>query len=170
MKQSAGTFQQSRAPDAIQALRERRALQLLLATGTVMVVLGLGWGLFFLAQDARLVAMSELGLAGLGIAVIVAARMQRVRMSSWLAFIGLFVFLCLFSAQLDVQTADIPRSSHLFLLVLAACAHYVFRAESPWLRYGCVSLFLIAFIVFAALPECVPVTRSRTACAASASG
>ena len=156
VNQSAGIFQKNGAPDAMQARRDRRALQLLLATGTIMVILGLGWGIFFLAQGARLVAISELALAGLGIAVIVAARLGRVRMASWMAFIGLLVFVCLFSARLDVQTADIPRSTHLFLLVLAACAHYVFRAERPWLRYGFVCLFLVTFIVFAAMPEGVP--------------
>ena len=150
MKASARTFQGS------QARQNRRALQLLLATGIIMLALGLGWGLFFFARGARLVAISELCLVALGIAVIVTARLHHVRMSAWMAFVGLFLFVCMFSAMLDVQTADIPRSTHLFLLVLAACAHYVFRGEAPWLRYGFVGLLLAAFVVFAAMPESVP--------------
>lgn len=136
--------------------RNRRALQLLLATGTIMLVLGIGWCAFFFLHGARFVALTELALALLGIAVIATARLGRVRMSAWMAFIGLFVFVCLFSAQLDVQTADIPRTTHLFLLVLAGCAFHVFRSELPWLRYGCVCLFLAAFVVFAAMPEGLP--------------
>lgn len=140
-----------------------RARQLLLATGIIMAALGLGWGGFFLLQGARLVALSELALMVLGLAVIATAQRGRTRLSAWMAFLGLFVFVCMFSARLDVQTADIPRSTHLFLLVLAACAHYVFRAEAPWLRYGLVGLFLAAFVVFAAMPEGVPSDYAITA-------
>ena len=156
MQMFAKASQDTGTRGAMQAVRNRRALHLLRATGTIMIVLGLGWGLFFALRGARLVAACELGLALLGVAVIVTAHLHRERMSAWMAFLGLFVFVCLFSARLDVQTADIPRSTHLFLLVLAACAHYVFRAEAPWLRYGCVGLFLVAFVVFAAMPEGVP--------------
>ncbi|SEM10880.1 EAL domain, c-di-GMP-specific phosphodiesterase class I (or its enzymatically inactive variant) [Pseudoxanthomonas sp. GM95] len=136
--------------------RARRARQLLLATGAIMLALGLGWGMFFLLKGVRLVALCELALMLLGAAVVVSALRERIRLAAWLAFIGLFVFVCLFSALLDVQTAQIPRSTHLFLLVLAACAHYVFRSEAPWLRYGLVGLFLAAFVVFAAMPQGIP--------------
>lgn len=156
MKTSARIVQGSGMGDAMELRRSRRALRLLLATGTIMLLLGLGWCVFFFLQGARFVALTELALALMGVAVIATARVGRVRMSSWMAFIGLFVFVCLFSARLDVQTAEIPRTTHLFLLVLAGCAFHVFRSERPWLRYGCVGVFLAAFVVFAAMPEGLP--------------
>lgn len=145
--------QESDSQDPLRERQSRRARYLLLATGTVMLVIGIGWGLFFFAQDARVVVLCEFGLALLGILVIITAYSGRVRLSAWLAFTGLFVFLCLFSALLDLQTSSVPRSSHLFLVVMAVCAHYVFRGEAPWLRYGTVCLFLSAFVWFAAMPS-----------------
>ncbi|MET0328214.1 MAG: EAL domain-containing protein [Luteimonas sp.] len=142
--------------DGLEARRNRRALRLLSATGAIMLALGLGWSAFFVAHGAALVALTEVGLATLGIAVVVATRRQHVRLAAWMAFLGLFVFVCLFSLRLDLQTADIPRTTHLFLLVLAGAAHHVFRNERAWLRYGCVCLFLAAFVVFAAMTEGPP--------------
>ena len=156
MSGTGSTVRASRPNDADASRRSRRARLLLLATGTIMLVLGLAWGAFFAWRGAVVVALAELLLALLGVAVIVTARHGHGRAASWMAFIGLFVYVCLFSALLDVQTAAIPRSTHLFLLVLAACAHHVFRAEPAWLRFGCIGLFLAAFVVFAAMPEGVP--------------
>jgi hypothetical protein len=80
--------------DARQARHNRRALQILLATGAVMLALGLSWGLFFFLRGAWWVAGAELMLAGLAVAVILSARRQQVRVSAWMAFTGLFVFVC----------------------------------------------------------------------------
>lgn len=151
MNHFAAASQESDSQDPLRERQSRRARYLLLATGTVMLVIGIGWALFFLAKGARVVALCEFGLALLGILVIITAHSGRVRLSAWLAFAGLFIFLCLFSALLDLQTSSVPRSSHLFLVVMAVCAHYVFRGEKPWLRYGTVCLFLAAFVWFAAM-------------------
>jgi len=136
--------------------RRRRAFYLLLATGLIMLSLGLGWGAFFLWRGAWTVALVELAMAALGLGVIVMARLHRPRAASWVAFIGLSVLLCFFSAFLDVSTQAVPRTSHLFLLVLALCAHHVFRDEKPWLRYGLVVVLLLVFAVFAATPVRAP--------------
>jgi EAL domain-containing protein (putative c-di-GMP-specific phosphodiesterase class I) len=154
--ESASASGSSGTGDGLEARRNQRALRLLFATGAIMLALGLGWSVVFFSQGAGLVALTEVALALLGIAVISAARLCHVRLASWMAFLGLFAFVCLFSARLDVHTGDIPRTTHLFLLVLAGAAHHVFRSERPWLRYGCVCLFLGAFVVFAAMPEGVP--------------
>ena len=146
----------SRYEDALDARRRQRARRILLAAGVLMLLLGTGWCAFFLSRGAQRLALVELVLVGLGAGVVASALLGRTRLAAWLAFGGLFAFVCVFTALLDVQTAQTPRSTHLFLLVLAAAAHYVFRAESVWLRYGCVVIFLSAFVVFAALPESAP--------------
>ncbi len=157
MTRSARATHGGKGLDTLQAQQARRARKLLLATGWVMLALGVGWTLFFAAQGVWLVTVLELFLSLFGLAVLVAANRHRLRMAAWLAFGSLFVLLCVFSLWLDVPVEGIPRVSHLFLLVLAACAHHVFRAEAPWLRYGVVCLFLAAFVVFAGLPRGVSV-------------
>jgi len=136
--------------------RRRRAFHLLLATGLIMVALGLGWGAFFAWRGAWPVAAVELAIALLGLGVIAMARLHRPRAASWVAFVGLTVLLCFFSTFLDVSTEAIPRTSHVFLLVLALCAHHVFRDEKAWLRYGVVVVLLGLFAMFAAAPVRVP--------------
>jgi EAL domain-containing protein (putative c-di-GMP-specific phosphodiesterase class I) len=143
-------------PGMMARRRQRRAFYLLLATGLIMVSLGLGWGAFFLWRGAWTVALVELAMAALGLGVIVMARLRRPRAASWVAFIGLSVLLCFFSAFLDVSTEAVPRTSHLFLLALALCAHHVFRDEKPWLRYGMVVALLLVFAFFAAMPVRAP--------------
>lgn len=136
--------------------RRRRAFHLLLATGSIMVLVGLGWGVFFAWRGEWAVAAMELAMAALGAGVIVMARLHRPRAASWVAFVGLTGVLCFFSAYLDVPTAQAPRTSHVFLLVLALCGHHVFRDEKPWLRYGLVVALLALFVVFAAAPVTTP--------------
>lgn len=143
-------------PGMMARRRRRRAFYLLLATGLIMMSLGLGWGAFFAWRGAWAVALVELAMAVLGLGVIVMARLRRPRAASWVAFVGLAALLCFFSAFLDVSTDAVPRTSHLFLLVLALCAHHVFRDETPWLRYGLVVALLLVFAVFAATPVRVP--------------
>lgn len=153
MRRSARTLHGGKGLDTLQAQQARRARKLLLATGWVMLGLGLGWTLFFAMQGVWLVTVIELFLSLFGLGVVVAALRHRLRMAAWLAFGSLFVFLCVFSLWLDVPVEGVQRVTHLFLLVLAACAHYVFRAEAPWLRYGVVCLFLAAFVMFAGIPR-----------------
>ena len=136
--------------------RRRRAFHMLLATGLIMALVGLGWGLFFAWRGEWAVAAMELAMASLGASVIVMARLRRPRAASWVAFVGLTGVLCFFSAFLDVPTAQVPRTSHIFLLVLALCAHHVFRDEASWLRYGFVVVLLALFVVFAGAPVVMP--------------
>ena len=143
-------------PARMDRRRRRRAFHLLLATGSIMALVGLGWGLFFAWRGEWAVAAMELAMASLGVSVIVMARLRRPRAASWVAFVGLAGVLCFFSAFLDVPTAQVPRTSHVFLLVLAICAHHVFRDEKPWLRYGLVVILLALFMVFSVTPVMTP--------------
>ena len=138
---SAGRFE-----GALQQRRRQRARRILLATGVLMLLVGAFWSLFFAVQGAYLHAAVELVLMLLGALVTAAAQRGRTRAASWLAFAGLLAYVCFFTAFLDVQTATIPRTTHLFLVVLAAGAHFVFRDEPQWLRYACVAVFLLAFM------------------------
>lgn len=139
-------------PGMMERRRRKRVLHMLLATGLIMMSLGLAWGAFFAWLGAWPVVAVELAIALLGTGVVVMARLRRPRAASWTAFAGVAMLLCFFSMFLDASTAAIPRTSHVFLLVLALSAHHVFRDERPWLRYGVVVVLLGLFVVFAAAP------------------
>ena len=63
MKRSARTLHGGKGLDTLQAQQGRRARKLLLATGWVMLALGLGWMLFFAVQGVWLVTVIELFLS-----------------------------------------------------------------------------------------------------------
>lgn len=153
------TVEAHRGPElgeAPEVRRGRRILRMLLAVGAIMLVLGLAWSAFFAWREAWAAAAVELALAVLGLSLIATTRCGRTRMASWLAFTGLFLFVCVFALVLDAPTAAVPRTTHLFLLVEAACVHYLLRGEKPWLRYGAMAVLLSAFVWFAATPAGVP--------------
>ncbi len=136
--------------------RRRRAQSLLSAAGVVLMVVGLGWAVFFLLQGNRWVALMELLLVALGAGVVGLARSQRYRGAAALLFGSLYLVLIAFSVWLDVPTETAPRSSHLFLLTVGLCAYYVFQAEKPWLRHGVVATFFLTFLFFASTHFAIP--------------
>jgi len=153
MSRSAGIANDDRMFGAVQAWQGKRALRLLLAGGWVMLVLGLAWATFFAWDGEWLLAGIELILALLGGTAILAMYQHRMGIAKWLVFVGTYTFVCMFVLWLDVRTGAVPSNTHLFLLVLAACAHYVLSDEAAWLRRGAIALFLATFVVFAVMPH-----------------
>ncbi len=130
-------------------VRRRRVQHMLMAGGTLLCALGLGWALFFLAVGNPTVAAIEFLLVVQGGAVVRLAWRQRFRAAAWLLFVSLYLTLMAFSLWLDVPTPQAPRSSHIFFLSLGVGAYYVFQAEKPWYRHAVVAAYLGAFLFFA---------------------
>ena len=118
--------------------------------------LGLCWGAYFglhgnwliLAMDAIAIALSALD--------ILLVRAGRIRLASHLFLAVIFGLLAVSALTVDAPTADVPRTMHLFLLPLAACACLLVRDEPRWLRHGIPLACLAAFVVLAATDLHVP--------------
>ncbi|MEY2685222.1 MAG: hypothetical protein RJA09_2366 [Pseudomonadota bacterium] len=130
-------------------LLRRRVATLVWAGGATLVVLGLFWTVFFGLRGAWAVAAIESGLVVLGLAVIGLVRLQRVQWAGYLLLGALWVVLVGFSLYLDVPKPGLPRTSHLFLLSVAVCAHYVLRENRPLVRTGVMAAYLLAFWMLA---------------------
>lgn len=130
-------------------LLRRRVALLVGAGGGILVVLGLFWTLFFGIRGNMAIAAVEATLVFLGLAVIGLVRLQRVRTAAYLLLGVLWVVLTGFSLYLDVPKPGLPRTSHLFLLSVAVCAHYVLRENRYLVRTGVMAAYLLAFWVLA---------------------
>jgi len=111
--------------------------------------LGLAWGIYFgLHSNWLIVALDvcAIALSALDIALV---RQGRLRQASHLFVAVLYALLVITALMIDIPTAQVPRTMHLFLLPLAACACLLVREERPWLRHGLPAACLATFIVLA---------------------
>jgi EAL domain-containing protein (putative c-di-GMP-specific phosphodiesterase class I) len=109
----------------------------------------LGWGVFFASKSAWAIAVMDLGLLMVGAAIAVLTQRNRTRAAFFLLVLSMFVVICMVSLTLDVPTAQAPRSTHQFLLVLAMTSFLFLRDDTATLRYGITGVCCAAFVVLA---------------------
>lgn len=130
----------------------RRVALLLTVSGWLTAVMTLGWTvclcIMFGWQSALVPAPGV--LAGL-LAVWFAGR-GRPYVGGSIEFLGLYAVVCLTSLFLDQTTAEMPRTTHLFLVPLATGVYMGMRGSSPVLRHSVVAFIFLTFIVLASTP------------------
>lgn len=139
--------------DELRAIQERRIRMMLLAIGVLLAAITAGWGLFFIRMGYWTVALIDGGLMSVGLAVIWLVRHDRPRTAAFLLLPVLFVNFVVMAAVFDIPTAEVPRSSHTYLLALAIASYMVLQHERPWLRHSAPMLCLLSFLVLASTPE-----------------
>ena len=126
-------------------MQRRRERRMLLLASFVMLVMGAGWGLFFgIARKWNLVALDLVLVIG-GLSVMALTQRDRVRSASIVLFVVLFFVVSVIALVFDVPSAQVPRSTHFYLLPLGAAALLAFRADSFWLRHGVALGSLLTF-------------------------
>ncbi len=118
----------------------------------LLIVLGVGWAVFFTILRAWGIVAMDLVMLGLGIAIAVLTHYKRTRMAFFLLVISMFIVICGFCLLLDVPTAQAPRSIHNFLLVLAVAALVFLRDDTPAMRYAVTGICFAGFVVLASSP------------------
>ncbi len=130
----------------IHAQRVRVALYV---GGSLLMFMGLSWGLFFVTQQMWILMGIDILMFVIGLACLWLTKHNFTRAASFLMLISLFLILCGMNVFLDIPNAITPRSLHNFLLFLALYAHFILQGESKWVKYGTPLVFLMAFLVFA---------------------
>ena len=140
------TFKRARASRSDTQLR--RVRHMLVRGCITTAALGLSWGIFFsLHEDWLIVALDVCTLA-LSVQGLVLVRQARLRLASYVYIAVVYFLLCITAVVIDVPTAQVPRTMHVFLLPLAACACLLLRDEKPVLRHGIPSICLLTFVAF----------------------
>jgi diguanylate cyclase len=135
------------------AKHRRRIEAVLLASSLILILLCLNWLVFFGLRQAWLIAGVHGLMACVGVLTITLTRRGHARPASFLLVISLLLTCGFTSAVLDIPTAGIPRTAHLYFLAIGVGASLVFKDERPWVRHGFAVSCFIAFLLFAATNE-----------------
>jgi EAL domain-containing protein (putative c-di-GMP-specific phosphodiesterase class I) len=119
---------------------------MLWVSATLMVAIGLGWSAFFAARGAWIIVAVEVTMAVLGIVVAWLTRQRRTRLAFFVMLVAVYSSICAFGLVFDIPDAQVPRSTHHFVLVLALAAMLVLRDESAWMRHSVVGLLFVSYV------------------------
>lgn len=136
----------SAQPSAPGQLHERRVRMMLWVSAVLMVAIGLGWSVFFAVRGAWIIVAVELTMAVLGVVVAWLTRLRRTRLAFFVMLATVYSSICAFGLVFDIPDAQVPRSTHHFILVLALAAMLVLRDESAWMRHSVVGLLFVSYV------------------------
>lgn len=141
------TLSEPLAPVRPSELHRRRVRMMLWIGSGLLVVVGLSWGAYFSSQGHWLIAVTDGIIILLGLSVAWLTHHQHTRRAFFLLAASAFVIICAVSLLLDVPTAQAPRSTHHFLLVLTVASLLALRDERAAMRYSVTGACLAAFVV-----------------------
>jgi EAL domain-containing protein (putative c-di-GMP-specific phosphodiesterase class I) len=131
------------------AKHQRRVNLLLQLAGLLSGGLCGGWAVYFAWQAQWAVVPVFAVMVSAGAACSFLASRSRVYWAGSIQLVTMFVTICGVCLVLDLPSARVARSTHLFFLPMGAGAYMVLRGSWWWLRYGVVLLFFVAFGVLA---------------------
>jgi EAL domain-containing protein (putative c-di-GMP-specific phosphodiesterase class I) len=134
---------------SLSELHRRRVRVTLWIGSALLIVLGLGWGLFFFTKQAWAIVAADAAMLALGIAIAILTHRKRTRVAFFLLAGSMLLIICGISLVLDIPDAQAPRSTHHFLLVLALASLLFLRDDHAVLRFGITGVCLLAFVVLA---------------------
>lgn len=130
--------------------RHARRVELLLTLGSaLLMVIGLGWGLFFITLGRWGIVAVDAVLVLAGVTTLWLTRHQHRQWASLVLLFTLYLVICGICLLLDVPSARVPRSTHHFLLGLGVCAHLLLRDNHRWVRHSVALIFFATFCVLA---------------------
>ena len=132
---------------ALSDLHRRRIRWMLWIGASLLIALGLGWGVFFATVGEWVIVAMDVAMVVLGVAVAALTYQKRTRFAFFLLAGSMFLVICGVSILFDVPSAQAPRSTHHFLLVVAVCSLLFLRDDRSVLRYTVTGAYMLAFVV-----------------------
>ena len=143
-----------------------RVLVMVHTSSTLMVVMGLLFGVFFATTGAWQQAGFQSLLVFLGVSMTVVAGQQRgvdgtadgSKYANWhgratvVWVVCLMLLLFAVSAVVDLPSPGFARSNHYWFVPLALAAYFLLRHEGPWIQNGLPIVCLLAFVGLASTP------------------
>ena len=133
----------------IGARHSRRVRATLWFGAAALSLQGIGWAVFFIIRGAWPLVLIDLAVLAVGIGVGVLTHHRRTRLAFYLFLLGSFIVVCWSSLVNDIPSAQVPRATHLYLLVLGLAANLFLRDDPPVLRRSVVGVCLLTFIALA---------------------
>lgn len=129
------------------ATHTNRVRMIVMAASMLLIVLSVGWGIFFGLRNAWFVAAWELAVSTLGAIAIVLTLHGHLRRAKVLLVFSLLVMFLISTVFLDLPSLAVPRSAHLAFIPLAVASYLIFKGEHPVLQHG-VPIFCLAAAAF----------------------
>ncbi|OYT88770.1 MAG: hypothetical protein CFE43_20805 [Burkholderiales bacterium PBB3] len=130
--------------------RHRRRVRAMLWFGAGMLTsMGAWWTLFFFNLGVKPLAMMEVGMLLTGLTVGALTYTKRTRAAFYLLILGAYVFITGIAWVMDIPSAEAPRTTHLFLLVLGLAAQLFLRDEPAYFRLPVVGGCLLTCVFLA---------------------
>lgn len=118
-------------PDHTQWPRVQRLLRF---GGGVCVLHGLAWGSYYVMHGMAVLALVLFALMLLGAGCLYLSReLKRV---SLFVITHVLLLLTVFASLADTPTAQVARSTHLFLMPIGIATFFLFRSEGVYLRWS----------------------------------
>jgi diguanylate cyclase len=132
-------------PPDVEGLHQRRERRMLALGSIVLVATGLFWGTYFLLRgDWFIVGLNFAAIAS-GAVGHALTRTGHPRAASRLLIAASVVFV-LANAALDLPSAQVPRSAHVYLLAIAIGSCLLTRDEPVWVRHGIPTLCVLGYV------------------------
>jgi len=115
--------------------------------GFALMVIGLGWALFYAVHGLWWLSLLDAAVVGLGLySAVMSGRGFPFRADRRVAVLAILVLVvCVKALCQDVPMEGHPRTVHLYLPAMAVLSMLLFRYDSPWLRYGAQIGSLVIF-------------------------
>ncbi|WP_342656263.1 EAL domain-containing protein [Pantoea sp. RSPAM1] len=145
--QCAMAFMESYIHQLPQENHKRRQCFLLFLTGIICCVGGIGWSGAYIYNDKVYLAVICSTVVMLGVFSLYTA-VKGLRKRDISIFSHLILFICVIISLTDYPLADIPRSSHTYLLVYSIGAMLFLRNESTYLKNYIPLFSLLLYFIF----------------------
>ena len=133
-------------PSSPGQLHQSRVRMMLWVAAILMVGIGIGWSAFFALRGAWIIVAVEVTMAVLGLVVAYLTLRRRTRMAFFVMLTSVYSSLWAFGLVFDIPDAQVPRSTHHFVLVLALAAMLVLRDEVAWIRHSVVGVLFVSYV------------------------
>ncbi|MCW5722028.1 MAG: EAL domain-containing protein, partial [Devosia sp.] len=124
----------------------------------VLTALGLGWAVVFCAIGWWSVVALDLVLVAVGLTSYLLIRNGHLDIGLLSSQSALILVASVMGLSLDVPTADAPRVSHLYLLVIAALGYLNYRRRPTRAQLVLIGVCLAIFVALASAPLSLPFT------------
>jgi EAL domain-containing protein (putative c-di-GMP-specific phosphodiesterase class I) len=148
--QSSQGLHASNSENSTHLRRTRRALQI---CGSGMAVAGAFWAISFAFREQWLTAAVYGQAALVGAVAIVLTRREYLRKAALAMVFSMFFGVCWVCATVDIPTAGVPRTSHIFFLVMGLATFLIFKGEAWWLHHGISLVSFAAYLFFASTTD-----------------
>lgn len=120
------------------------------------VAIGVAWAIVFVIMEWWLVVALDLTVVALGGVIYVSIRNGYLKFGLLMAQAGLILITITMGMLLDVPTAEFPRVSHIYLLVVASLGYLNYQREKSQLQLVLIVVSLLTFVILASAPLASP--------------